>query len=330
MKISSILFWGLILAPIGKFCEFLGAKNVFLLFEIVCFIGVLYCLAIAGIFLMELGKPRDSIPHNNVNDEKIIDNQNATASDGYSEKENHFSAEIKNREFYTSDVVPKNDRILKVNYSALLMYPLHTRMWRLGITNYAEMYRKYPKYITAQEYKDLELYRLDSDEFQEESIERDSFDGCDTITEDNFLDHSIEERMELLNVDTYTQLCKEYPEFVTYDEFQDLLDNDMIRSVDNIIEFKGMFFHNENSEDTEWRRFKRLRNNYNERYGDESFNQDIDEFPHDYYQEQLSDLEDMEYYGSDMSPEEISDAYNDVLDEYASELEEYNNRKNNY
>jgi hypothetical protein len=174
------------------------------------------------------------------------------------------------------------------------------------------------------------LYRLNSDEYQEETIESDSFDSCDTITEDNFLDYSIEERMELLNVDTYTQLCKEYPEFVTYDEFQNLLDNDMIRSVDNTIEFRGVFFHNENSEDTEWRRFKRFRNNYNERYGDESSYQNLDEFPHDYYQEQLSDLEDMEHYGSDMSPEEISDAYNDILDEYASELEEYNNRKNKY
>lgn len=320
MKITSILLLGCILVPIGKFCEFLGAKNVFLLFEIFFFIGILYCVVNAGMFLMELSKPRHSVPHNNVND------QNAIALDNCSEEENLFSAETKNREFYTRDVVPKNDRKLKINFAALMMYPLKTRMWRLGITNYAEMYRKYPQYITMQEYNELELYRLELDELEpsNNSVANESF--C----EDDLLNYSLEERMEKLGVDDFNELCKCYPEYVSYEEFQNLLDMGAIRSVDNIIEFKGMYFDNENSEASEWRRFKRFRKNYNERYGEESSNQDLDDFPHDYYQERISDLEDMEYYGSSLSNQELTDAVDDVFDEYSSALEEYNDRGNNY
>ena len=238
--------------------------------------------------------------------------------------------DCKIEKFYTKDVVPKNDRNLKINSASILMYPLHTRMWRLGVTNYAEMYKKYPQYITEQEYNELELYRLEQGDFtSEKTVDRGLNSSLDEVTDD-FLNHSLEERMERLNVDTYTQMCKDYPEYVTYDEFQSLLDNGLIYSVDNIIEFKGIYFDNYRSDEAEWRRYDRFRELYSEHYErNNSGNKLIDEFPHDYYEEQISDLEDMEYYGSDMSGEELSDEFDGVLDEYASALEKYDDRNNN-
>lgn len=147
---------------------------------------------------------------------------------------------------------------------------------------------------------------------------------------EKFLAMSLEERMEILGVDDYTTMCRDYSEYVTYEEFEELLRQGQIQSIDNIIEFKGIYYDNESSIEAE--SFLYGDGLENKKGGNEinTSNSYKEEFPHDYYQEQLSDLEDMEYYGSDMSQEEISEAYNDVMDEYAAALEEYNEERDDY
>ena len=143
---------------------------------------------------------------------------------------------------------------------------------------------------------------------------------------EKFLSMTLDERMEILGVDDYTTMCKDYEEYVTHEEFEELLSRGEIRSVDNIIEFKGLYYDNEFSEES-LDRDEGFRKHFNRSNTENIHNHYKEEFPHDYFLEQLSDFEDMEYYGSDMSTEEVSEAYNDILDEYADALEEYNNNR---
>ena len=72
--------------------------------------------------------------------------------------------------------------------------------------------------------------------------------------DEDLIRSSLEERMEKLGVHDYTTLCKDYSEYVTPDEFQNLLAKGLINSVDDIIEFKGNRYENEFSE--EWEEFE--------------------------------------------------------------------------
>ena len=49
-------------------------------------------------------------------------------------------------------------------------------------------------------------------------------------------------------------MCRDYPEYVTYEEFEELLKQGEIHSVDDVIYFKGRYYENEFSE--EWEEFE--------------------------------------------------------------------------
>ena len=67
----------------------------------------------------------------------------------------------------------------------------------------------------------------------------------------------MEERTEFLCVTDYTGMGMDYLEFITYEEFEKLLEQGEIRSVDDVIYFKGRYYENEYSEKWEEMKGKR-------------------------------------------------------------------------
>lgn len=139
-----------------------------------------------------------------------------------------------------------------LTYEQIMNYKVHERVAILGVNNFKELYEQYPDYLRPVEKRHLAnigkivLCREDALQYTagEKSIN----------LNDYLMDYDLDRRMELLDVDDYTEMCKLYPEYVTDEEFEDLLEKGQINSVDDVIEFRGRFYENEHSE--EWEEFE--------------------------------------------------------------------------
>lgn len=143
-------------------------------------------------------------------------------------------------------------------------YKAKERIAILGLNSFKELYEQYPYYLRAVEKRHLAnigkfvLREEDHLEYNanltEKVINSDISDDEEMTATEKFLAMPLEERMENLGVTDYTVMCRDYPEFVTYEEFEKLLNQGEIRSVDDVIYFKGRYYENENS--VEWEEFE--------------------------------------------------------------------------
>lgn len=133
-----------------------------------------------------------------------------------------------------------------LTHAEIMNYKIHERVAILGVNNFKELYEQYPDYLRDVEKRHIENIGL------VKIKEEHSSDNNFQLTEDEkLLEMSLEERMEILGVGDYTEMCRDYPEYVTHLEFKELLQQGQIRSADDVIYFKGRYYENEYSEDWE-------------------------------------------------------------------------------
>ena len=146
-----------------------------------------------------------------------------------------------------------------LSYDDIMNLKTKERVAVLGLNSFQELYDKYPEYL-----RDVEKRHLDNigkiNIRQEDKLEETVnnleahnyiYEYDDLTAYDKFMDMSLEERMEILNMYYYTDMCRDYPQYVTYEEFVELLKLGKIYSIDDVIYFNGKYYHNENSEDFE-------------------------------------------------------------------------------
>lgn len=151
-----------------------------------------------------------------------------------------------------------------LSFEQIMEYKAKERIAILGLNSFKELYEQYPDYLRPVEKRHLanigkfilrEEDSLGHDTEQTENvIDDDIIDDEEMTATEKFLEMTLEERMEILDVGDYTEMCRDYPEYVTYEEFEELLKQGEIHSVDDVIYFKGRYYENEFSE--EWEEFE--------------------------------------------------------------------------
>lgn len=141
-----------------------------------------------------------------------------------------------------------------LSYEKIMNYKIHERVAILGVNNFKELYEQYPEYLRDVEKRHIEnigFVKLKETNITEKASNMNGSPNFQTPAAEKFLEMSLEERMEILGVGDYTEMCKNYPEYVTHEEFRELLKQGQIRSADDIICFQGRYYENEFSEDWE-------------------------------------------------------------------------------
>lgn len=147
-----------------------------------------------------------------------------------------------------------------LSYEEIMQYKAKERIAILGLNSFEEFYKTYPEYLRPVEKRHLatigKFILTEEDALQLQNNEIRQEDVIDDVTsiDDELWELDLEDRMAALHVSTYTDMCRDYPEYVTREEFESLLKQGLINSIDDHILFKGKYYENEFSE--EWEEFE--------------------------------------------------------------------------
>ncbi|MBR2071698.1 MAG: hypothetical protein IJ967_03865, partial [Phascolarctobacterium sp.] len=140
-----------------------------------------------------------------------------------------------------------------LSYEEIMQYKAKERIAILGLNNFEELYKTYPEYLRPVEKRHLatigKIILTEEDALQLQNNETRQENVIDDVA--SIDDELLEDRMAALHVSTYTDMCRDYPEYVTREEFESLLKQGLINSVDDHIVFKGKYYENEFSEEWE-------------------------------------------------------------------------------
>lgn len=177
----------------------------------------------------------------------------------------HFFPE---EDVYTDEAIQKAKKkgyppLSRLSLNLILEYKINEKVAIFGYNTFKELYEHHPECIRPIEKWHLaslgKIVLTEEDCLEYNAVRNGNvvsnynydYDDKETTATEKILEMSLDERMEILGVGDYTEMCKYYPEYVTHSEFKELLQQGQIRSADDVIYFNGRYYENEYSEDWE-------------------------------------------------------------------------------